>query len=83
MHSLTLALDGGEWSASCPGHLTPKERAPGTHCISLGGPQSRSESGGEFLSRNRLLRWNKKPAACYSQYLTILAYQSKLFNFRS
>jgi hypothetical protein len=22
---LTLALAGGEWSASCPGHFTPKE----------------------------------------------------------
>jgi hypothetical protein len=33
MHSLTLALDGGEWSASRPGHFTPRERAPGTHWI--------------------------------------------------
>jgi hypothetical protein len=33
MHSLTLALDGGEQSASCPGHFTPRERAPGTHWI--------------------------------------------------
>jgi hypothetical protein len=33
MHSLTLALDGGEWSASHPGCFTPKERAPGTHWI--------------------------------------------------
>jgi hypothetical protein len=24
---------GGEWSASCPGHFTPEERAPGTHWI--------------------------------------------------
>jgi hypothetical protein len=33
MHSLTLALDGGEWSASQPGHFTPKKSAPGTHWI--------------------------------------------------
>jgi len=33
MHSLTSALDGGEWSASCPGHATPKERALSTHWI--------------------------------------------------
>jgi hypothetical protein len=33
MHSLTLALDGGEWSASCPSPLTPRERALGTHWI--------------------------------------------------
>jgi hypothetical protein len=39
---LTSALVGGEWSASCPSHLTPGERAPTTHWIGrLGGPQSR------------------------------------------
>jgi hypothetical protein len=32
-HSLILALDGGEWSASCPGRFTPREIAPGTHWI--------------------------------------------------
>jgi hypothetical protein len=32
-HSLTSALDGGEWSASCPGRFTPRERTPGTHWI--------------------------------------------------
>jgi hypothetical protein len=30
---LTSALVRGEWSASCPGHFTPEERAPGTHWI--------------------------------------------------
>jgi len=29
-HSLTLALDRGEWSASRPGRFTPRERALGT-----------------------------------------------------
>jgi hypothetical protein len=33
MHSLTLSLDGGEWSASHPGCFTPRERAPRTHWI--------------------------------------------------
>jgi hypothetical protein len=28
---LTLALDGGECSASHPGRFTPTERSPGTH----------------------------------------------------
>jgi hypothetical protein len=32
-HSLTSALDGGEWSASRPGRFTPRERVPGTHWI--------------------------------------------------
>jgi hypothetical protein len=31
-----LALAGREWSASCPGRFTPRERAPGTHCIGGG-----------------------------------------------
>jgi len=30
---LTSALDGGEWSASRPGHFTPGETAPGTHWL--------------------------------------------------
>jgi hypothetical protein len=30
---LTLGLVGGEWSASCPSHFTPGERAPSTHWI--------------------------------------------------
>jgi hypothetical protein len=30
---LTLALVGGEWSASRPGRFTPRESAPGTHLI--------------------------------------------------
>jgi hypothetical protein len=32
-HSLTWALDGGEWSASQSGRFIPRERAPGTHWI--------------------------------------------------
>jgi hypothetical protein len=31
MCSLTMALGGGEWSASCPCCFTPRERAPGAH----------------------------------------------------
>jgi hypothetical protein len=33
MHSLTSALDGGEWSASRPARFIPREREPGTHWI--------------------------------------------------
>jgi hypothetical protein len=33
-HSSTSALDGAEWSASCPGRfITPRETVPGTHWI--------------------------------------------------
>jgi hypothetical protein len=35
MHSLTSALDGGEWSASRPGRFTTREIAPGTHWIGI------------------------------------------------
>jgi hypothetical protein len=30
---LTSTLDGGEWSASLPGHFTPRERDPCIHWI--------------------------------------------------
>jgi hypothetical protein len=30
---LTLALVGGEWSASCPSRFTPRETFPGTQWI--------------------------------------------------
>jgi hypothetical protein len=30
-HSLTAALDGGEWSALRSGRVTPMKRVPGTH----------------------------------------------------
>jgi hypothetical protein len=30
---LTLALGRGKWSASCPSHITHRERAPGAHWI--------------------------------------------------
>jgi hypothetical protein len=32
-HSVTSALDGGEWSASRPERFTPRERAPDIHWI--------------------------------------------------
>jgi hypothetical protein len=40
-HSLTSVLDGGEWSASCPGRFTARERATGIHWIGgWGGPRA-------------------------------------------
>jgi len=30
---LNLALEGGEWLASCPSHFTPRERPPSTYWI--------------------------------------------------
>jgi hypothetical protein len=38
---LTSALDAGDWSPSCPGRFTHKEKAPGTHLDRrLGGPRA-------------------------------------------
>jgi len=33
VHSLTLALDGGDWSTSRSGHFTSGKRARGNHLI--------------------------------------------------
>jgi len=33
------ALGGGDWSASRPGHLTPKERASGNHWLGGWAPE--------------------------------------------
>jgi hypothetical protein len=42
------SLDGGEWSASCPGRFILRNRAPDNPLNRrLGGPQSRSEHDGE------------------------------------
>jgi hypothetical protein len=49
-HSLTLALDGGEWSASRPGRFTPRERVPGTHWI--GGWVGPRAVLGAFINKN-------------------------------
>jgi hypothetical protein len=31
LHALTSAIDGGEWSASCPDRFTLGDRDTGTH----------------------------------------------------
>jgi hypothetical protein len=37
----TLALDGGQWSASCPSHFTPGERDPQYPLAKrMGGPRA-------------------------------------------
>jgi hypothetical protein len=42
---LTSSLDGGEWSASRPGRLTPGDRFPGTHWIGgWMGPRARDNA---------------------------------------
>jgi hypothetical protein len=47
MHSLTTALDGGEWSASRPSRFTPRKITPDTHWLEAEWVQSRSGHGVE------------------------------------
>jgi len=49
-HSLTSALDGGEWSALRSGRFTPREKAPGTHWII---PTKEYEMGWKCSSHRR------------------------------
>jgi hypothetical protein len=46
-HYLTAALDGGEWSASCPGRFNAREKLPWTNWIGGWVGHSRSGRGGE------------------------------------
>jgi hypothetical protein len=56
-HSLTPALDGGEWSVSRPGRFTPRERAPVTNCIGgLLGPRACLDVVVNLLGYHRLVR---------------------------
>jgi hypothetical protein len=82
-HSLTSALDGGEWSASRPGRFTPREKAHGTHWI--GGwvgpraildtvvkrkiPSPRRESN----PRTQIVQPVAKQAVCPLKFLVMLA----------
>jgi hypothetical protein len=47
MHSLTSALDGGEWSDSLPSRFTAGKSPWNPLDRKLGGPHSRSGRGGE------------------------------------
>jgi hypothetical protein len=49
---LNLALDAGEWAASCSGRFTPGKRIRSPLERKLGGPNSRCERGGE--EKNKL-----------------------------
>jgi hypothetical protein len=50
-HSLTLALDGGEWSASRPGRFTSREESPVTHWI---GRCLGSRAGLDVVSKRKI-----------------------------
>jgi hypothetical protein len=61
-HSLTSALDEGEWSTSCPGRFTPKKRAPGTNWIrGWAGPRA----GVDAVSKIKIPRPKKNACFCF------------------
>jgi hypothetical protein len=59
-HSLTSALDGGEWSASRTGRFTPRERAPGTHWVG-GWVGTRAVLDAVVKRKIPSLRWESNP----------------------
>jgi hypothetical protein len=75
MHSLTLALDGGEWSASRPGRFIPREGAPGTHWIG-GWVDHRAVSDAVVKRKSPSPHWESNPrtliiqpiAQCYTDW---------------
>jgi hypothetical protein len=72
-HSLTSALDGGEWSASRPARFTPRERAPSTHWIGgWVGPRPVLEAvvKRKILSPHRLLNPRTPIVQSVSQHYT-------------
>jgi hypothetical protein len=67
---LTSALEAGEWSASRPGHFTPRERAPGTLWIGgWVGPRAVLDAVVQrnliFISGNKFRLWEKSQAINY------------------
>jgi len=84
-HILDSALDGGEWSASCPGHFTspPPGKNPWYPLDKrLGGPLSWSEHSGEEKSSQPLLGLKatiiKPISQCHTTELSWLLMSRKL-----
>jgi hypothetical protein len=68
---LTLVLNGGEWSASCPCHFTP----------GLDGPQSRS---GYFeVEKNNFSMLEIEPQLSSLQSIALLTELSEFLNMSS
>jgi len=74
---LTSALKGGEWSASCPNHFTPRKRAISTH--STGVWVGLRTSLGVVAKRKYLCPCNEpNPGHPAHSLVTILAELSRL-----
>jgi hypothetical protein len=58
---LTLALEGGKTSASCPAHaLPPREKDPSTHCIG-GWEGPRASLDAKVRGKILFLCWGSNP----------------------
>jgi hypothetical protein len=72
-HSLTLVLDGGEWSSSWAGRFTPRERAPGTHWIAgWVGPRT----GLDTVSKRKIPRTPiiQPVVSCYTDWAILITW---------
>ena len=58
---MTLALEGGEWSAACPSHTLPPEKTQYPLYRRLGGPQGRSGQAEDLAPPWRFDPWTVQP----------------------
>jgi hypothetical protein len=82
VHSLTSALDGGEWSASRPGRFIPRERAPGIYWI---GGWMGPRAGLDAVVRRKIPNPRREPnsnSRARSQSLYRLSYHGYLLTRR-
>jgi hypothetical protein len=83
-HFLTLAVDGGEWSASGPGRFTPRERAPCTHYIGgWMGPRTGLDMTAKKKNFSSLTCRKLNPGRPARTLVTILTELPRLCAFRS
>jgi len=75
---LTLALDGHEWSVSCPSCFTPRERAPSTHLIG-GWVGPRASLNMVANRKNPYLCWESSPGHPVHSLVNILTELPCLF----
>jgi len=77
---MTAALEGGEWSASRPGHTLPPGKTRYPFYRRLGGPQGWSGRAENLVpTHSQLLYWRNYPAHLYKEYILKIVF---LFDFR-
>ena len=74
---MTAALEGGEWSAACPGRTLPPGKTWYPFYRRLGRPQGQSGQA-ENLVHTRIMSWTVQPVA---QSLYRLSYPAHSLNY--